>query len=154
MAEEVPDSQLTRGSRNQAADGEEGEDEDQDDRAASQRKWVDKVCQGVQKVLQSERGRLVFAAHPAAVKDLQKCMELLQSEDPLPFDWDVSIYVDLEPHPPSSAAGSRRSLALVQESELSGDDEEGEEEVPSTTWLINSICVISTDPPPFWAVVR
>ena len=53
----------------------------------------------MRKVLYSARGALAFEGRRQAVQDLQKCIALLKNETPLPFDWNVSIYVGVEPHP-------------------------------------------------------
>jgi len=169
---EVPHAQLARGDPTKEEE-EENKDENkhqtikkkptpEQERESAHRKWVDQVCKGVQKAIQSERGLLAFQNLPGAVRDLQRCIQLLKSPDPLPFHWDVSIYIDVPPRPTTTAA--RRLTASnpalqVQESELSGDDDEEEEEhrgdfscCPS--WSINSTCLVRTEAPPFWAVVR
>lgn len=144
MIREVPGAQLTM-------NNDEEDQNDRDEDRATHRKWVEKVCQGVQKVLQCPRGMMVFRANPDAVKDLQKCMELLQSEDPLLFDWDVSLYMNVAPAPERS----RQRLIAVDQFESDGsDDEECDEEAPGRVWLIGTTCFISTDPPPFWKIIR
>lgn len=65
---------------------------------------------------------------------------------------DAVKYVNVAPAP----ARSRQRLIAVDQFESDGsDDEECDEEAfPGRVWLIGTTCVISTDPPPFWKIIR
>jgi len=94
----------------------------------------------------------VFQNLPDSVRDLQQCIALLKNVEPLPFDWDVSIYVDVVHHEPQPRCAS---LTIPhQESENSDDDDSEHEDILACPLWAITPCIIATEAPPFWAVVR
>ena len=56
---------------------------------AEHRDLTTKVSKGVMAIIAGPRGQ--FIPHKAKL-DLCVCLELLESEAELPFDWDISMY--------------------------------------------------------------
>lgn len=167
LRREVPDAQLARGSERNSDDEDSDDDQEakqvpekltpEQEREVAHRKWVDTVCKGVRKVIDSARGGLAFEGRRQALQDLQKCIALLKSENPLPFHWNVSIYVGVEPPPYRRLAAVSGLGDDLEQEEDEGDEEEDDDEdalASCPPWLINNICVISTEAPPFWAIVK
>src|SRR5438270_372202 len=53
------------------------------------KQWVDEVVSGVETIIES--GRITS---DDAIADLRQCLDLLQAEQPTPFQWDTSIYLN------------------------------------------------------------
>lgn len=118
--------------------------------------WVKRVSHGIKIILQSERPAS-FSRRPQAVGDLNKCLGLLRNREPTPFAWSNvdTLYMSY------AVATDRRPAALLPNVTLEhvedDDDEEGEEvyaydERPR--WQLSDICIMATEAPPFWAMVR
>ena len=128
-----------------------------DFKSKGHRKWATKVNRGVSEIITGRRG---FFMSDAAKLDLCTCMDLLDAQEPLPFNWNIELYTKPPPLNP-------RRAPTTKVGKLPGDktfdyyegiendyDEDDLDSVARPEWNPGEVRILKQTAPPFWAMAR
>ena len=115
--------------------------------------WAKSVINGVTKIISGRRG----VNMPLAAKlDLCACMDLLSSNSPLEFDWDISLYLNPPIRRPSTQVTQVGTLpgykAYVDEEE--SDDNADLDPIERPEWNLGEVRIVQVPTTPFWTMTR
>jgi hypothetical protein len=130
--------------------------ENKENDKAAYREWASQVATGVTQILSGRRGDGI--PHKAKL-DLCACLNLIDAIDPLPFDWDISMYTNPPPmNAPRLATakvGSLRGDKKYSHPESDEDyDDDDLDSVARPQWSIGEVHILKLTVAPFWAMVR
>ena len=115
--------------------------------------WASEVSKGVHQILTGHRAHFI----PEKSKlDLCACLNLLEGDDPLTFDWDITMYTN----PPPLRAPRLQTAKVRGEQKYSGPDSDEDcdddelDTIARPQWSIGEVRIVKMTVPPFWAMVR
>jgi hypothetical protein len=112
--------------------------------------WVKKVRKGVFKILEGDRR---FLISDVAKEDIIQCLDLMGCSQPLPFDWDCTLYTNppvlRRPRGPTDEIGILEGDLREEE-----NSEEEQDAVERPKWTVNEVHLIGLEAPPYWALAK
>ena len=116
--------------------------------------FVADVSEGITKILSSDR-----IPTRESKKDLLRCIELLVSTDPQPFEWNIDMYTDERKTPQEQVTlnlfddPDRIDVSSAPELEHKEhfEDDEG---VKRPAWILDSYYLVRLDCEPFWGIAK
>ena len=118
------------------------------------RDWASQIATGVEQIITGRRGTIMSRD---AKLDLCNCLNLMDGKEPLPFDWDVTLYTNPPPlptyGPPKKHVNSVNHTppgdASDEEYDLSDMDT-----VARPHWSIGEVHIVKLTASPFWTMAR